>query len=185
MTVSIVDFLKARIREDEKWARLVSAPPSELDPEPVDGVHWDWVVGPDCEPLDIPDPFSKEANGMLTETGTIAWLSTVEKYHLVEGDDPAPGIYSDGIHNMEGPTAAHIARHDPARVLREVAAKRAILEDHRIIKADIDTEEFDLGCERCHFNRDEGVAGCGYCPTLKALAAVYGDHPDYDERWKP
>jgi hypothetical protein len=71
------------------------------------------------------------------------------------------------------------------RVLREVSAKRAILEDHRIVKADVDTEDFDFGCERCYFNRDEGVAGYGYCPTLKALAAVYSDHPDYDESWKP
>jgi hypothetical protein len=177
MTLSIVDFIEARIREDEKWARLVSEPPSELDPEPADGVHWDWVVfvRSDYEPLDMPDPFSKEANGMLTETGTLAWLSTVEKYHLVEGDDPAPGIYSDGIHNMEGPAAAHIVRHDPARVLREVAAKRHIMERHCA-----STPPYVQYCQGCS---EESLLED--CPELQDMAFVWNEHEDWNQEWCP
>ena len=73
----------------------------------------------------------------------------------------------------------HAARHDPARVLREVAAKRAILARHH------------------RGDRNECV-GCGYfgdmddpcideemenCPELVELASVWSDHPDYDPSW--
>jgi hypothetical protein len=76
----------------------------------------------------------------------------------------------------------HVIRHDPARVLREVTAKRAILTEHPIRPAD-EPGDYSFGCERCYFNRDEGVYGSGYCRTLKALAAVYSDHPDYRKEW--
>ena len=80
--------------------------------------------------------------------------------------------------------AEHIARHDPARVLREVTAKRAILAVHQI-KPPTWREPDDqaFGCECCHFDRDEGIYGFGYCPTLKALAAVYSDHEDFRGEW--
>jgi hypothetical protein len=90
-------------------------------------------------------------------------------------------VYTEEVHAGAG---EHITRHDPARVLREVTAKRAILEDHRIKPTtwrEPDDEAF--GCERCHFDRDEGVYGFGYCPTLKALATVYSDHESYREEW--
>src|SRR5258708_33319001 len=73
--------------------------------------------------------------------------------------------------------ATFIRRHDPARVLREVDAKRKILALHA-----------------CEFVRVQqpGVryqcSGCSQewwpCQTLKALAAVWCDHPDYDPAWK-
>jgi hypothetical protein len=73
------------------------------------------------------------------------------------------------------------------RMLREAHAKEVILEDHQIKPATAPEPDDDaaFGCERCHFDRDEGVYGFGYCPTLKALAGIYSDHPDYDESWKP
>ena len=58
-----------------------------------------------------------------------------------------------------------IARHDPARALREVEAKRAILDDHM-------PDEY--GCQICQ--------GDTTCP-LPYLAAVYSDHPDYRQEW--
>jgi hypothetical protein len=67
--------------------------------------------------------------------------------------------------------AGHIARHDPARVLADVAAKRAIAALHP-----------DSGWN------SECQAGCieGWpCRTLLYLAAPYADHPDYDEAWRP
>ena len=54
--------------------------------------------------------------------------------------------------------AAHIARHDPARVLAECAAKRAIIA------------------------LDEYAEG-SYWDTLATLAAVYASHPDYRQEW--
>lgn len=69
---------------------------------------------------------------------------------------------------MVTPAAAHIARHDPARVLAEVAAKRAILRLH--------VPEVPSWCPRCD---------SWPCSTLKALALPYAGHPDCREEWRP
>lgn len=74
----------------------------------------------------------------------------------------------------------HIARHDPARALREVAAKRAILAEHRQWVFGGTT-----GCSTCHAGHEIGDPPPGPCPTLRALAAVYSDHRDYDPAWAP
>jgi hypothetical protein len=58
-----------------------------------------------------------------------------------------------------------------ARVLREVEAKRRILELHRPDDPD----------------RPECVT-CGPrwpCRTVEALTSAYADHPDYHEEWRP
>lgn len=85
--------------------------------------------------------------------------------------------------DLDDDLSGYLARHDPARVLREVEAKRAILADHQI-KApyEIERGDEDFGCERC-YSDELGVLGFGYCPTLKALAAVWSDHPDYRKEW--
>lgn len=60
--------------------------------------------------------------------------------------------------------ARHVYTHNPARVLREVAAKRAIL---RKLITDLIN---DL--------TDETAAW-----MLKTMAEVYRDHPDWREEW--
>lgn len=63
-------------------------------------------------------------------------------------------------------TAEHIAANDPARVLREVAAKRAHLDAYL---ASV---------------RRLGVGLSGELRrVVEADAAVYGDHPDYPADW--
>ena len=69
--------------------------------------------------------------------------------------------------------AEHIARHDPARVLRDVEAGRAIVDMHA---------DCGSGVGYCD---DGGHGGDGSCGTLCYLAAVYSDHPDYRLEWKP
>lgn len=74
--------------------------------------------------------------------------------------------------------ADHIALHHPGRVLAEVEAKRQILTWHR---KPTESEFNDgtyrtMGC-RCY--------GGWPCPTLRALALSYADHPDYDQAWRP
>ena len=65
--------------------------------------------------------------------------------------------------------AAHIARHDPARVLREVEAKREILRECEAVQR----LNASTGREPSRF-RDW---------LLRHLAAVYRDHPDYSPVW--
>ena len=62
---------------------------------------------------------------------------------------------------------AHAERHNPARVLREAEAKRAILAQHW---------PDEWGCQTCQ--------GDMVCPVLH-LAAVYSGHADYRQEWKP
>jgi hypothetical protein len=86
------------------------------------------------------------------------------------------GIGSTTLHN-----AAHIARHDPARVLAQCAAIRRAMAEH---------PEDDDGY--CTDNQDIGVGwrlehGCGWlypCPTVRALASIWADHPDFDPAWE-
>lgn len=65
-------------------------------------------------------------------------------------------------------SAAHIARHDPARLLVECKAKRQLVD---ILGPATD--------------RDGRVIGGGVTDALHALALPYADHPDYDEAWRP
>lgn len=93
---------------------------------------------------------------------------------LVEGSyafavmDPVPEAW---------PAATHAARHDPARVLAEIEAKRRVVEDY----------ERKLDSRRAH---PDDLASAGALlalhGTVKLLATVYSDHPDYDpEGWAP
>jgi hypothetical protein len=70
----------------------------------------------------------------------------------------------------------HFARHDPARVLRDVGAKRRIVAWH----------ESECTCTWCDEEGDDlpgpDVTGYG-CPTLLMIAAIWSDHPDYRQEW--
>lgn len=70
---------------------------------------------------------------------------------------------------------SHILRYDPARVLRDVEAKR------RIIDAAVAT--WNNSCDPT----DEFWVGLAPMmkSMLKHLATVWSDHPDFDEGWRP
>jgi hypothetical protein len=79
--------------------------------------------------------------------------------------------------------AEHVVRHDPARVLAECASKRVVIEHH----GPGDNWHRDY-CETCAEWWDsevgEGPPPVRFpCPTLRAVAAVYADHPDYQQEW--
>jgi hypothetical protein len=93
--------------------------------------------------------------------------------------------------------AAHIARYDPSRALREVKARRAILAMHRPTQPH---PEFG-------FTYPAAARFCGYCGPgdnwqaeqepdhypdalwpcghVRILVAIWNDHPDYRQDWKP
>ena len=93
--------------------------------------------------------------------------------------------------------AAHIARHDPARVLAECEAKRAVVELHADGEV-LDHWEYECTCgfsdhrlsecKGCVWHTyDEGELKRRYspCRTLSLLALPYADHPDCREEWRP
>ncbi|MFE1361300.1 DUF6221 family protein [Streptomyces harbinensis] len=82
--------------------------------------------------------------------------------------------------------AEHIVTHDPARVLREVDAKRRILEIHHVIGGweDEDGQDIGLGCNECGYSAEYSDRG-GWCDTVRLLALPYADRPGYREEWRP
>jgi hypothetical protein len=95
--------------------------------------------------------------GMVTDAADPDWAVV----------DVAPHFFSAD----RDPVNAHIARHDPARVLREVEAKRAILARCEYVRAAFRDPASGLW-QRTHADAN-----------LRHLAAVYSDHPDYDPAW--
>lgn len=76
-----------------------------------------------------------------------------------------------------GRTIARFA--DPAHVLADIAAKRAILALHTCQCPDPDCR--DCGeCSGAH-HADPTPAPCG---TVKVLAQPHAEHPDFDPAWK-
>ena len=62
----------------------------------------------------------------------------------------------------------HYTRHDPARVIAECEAKRAIVED-QAMRSFLDGTTLN----------GQGARILGH------LAAIYAGHPDYSESWRP
>lgn len=110
--------------------------------------------------------------------------------HLVSSPAEAHVVAGTGLGGQQAQTdARHIARHDPARVLREVAAKRRILASHgpgsTIDESDgkwrDDPENWDPPEMLC--TGHEWVAWP--CTEVRAIADVWSGHPDYRAEWKP
>lgn len=68
--------------------------------------------------------------------------------------------------------ADHIVRHDPARVLREVEAKRRIIDQYT---TDINSDHWEARLAADDFGE----------AALRLLALPYADRPGYQEEWKP
>jgi hypothetical protein len=72
--------------------------------------------------------------------------------------------------------AEHIARHDPARVLREVDSLRKIVDDLAAVIADDEGMGY----------YSDGHSGLATAKrTLRLLAAIFDDRPGYREEWRP
>lgn len=70
------------------------------------------------------------------------------------------------------PAALHIMRYDPGAVLREVDAKRRIVDELAFVLSE---------AARTGDEREAGLAET----TLALLALPAAEHPDYDEEWEP
>lgn len=129
--MTIVEFLEARLDEDEEVAR--------------DAAGWD-------------SSGSIRDEGLWRRDGVNSVIDSARRM-VVYGDGSAP----------DDSQAAHIVRHDPARVLREVAAKRAIMAEHGIDQDPCDAHD--------------AMYESAPCDVILNLAAIYLDHPDYQAEW--
>ena len=86
-------------------------------------------------------------------------------YRDVKDGDGQYVVLADGQAPTAG-QAAHIARHSPARILRECEAARVVVAEFLRLDA--------LG----------DLPGCAVAETaLKQLASVHSDHVDFDQPW--
>ncbi|WP_406000710.1 DUF6221 family protein [Streptomyces sp. NBC_00829] len=145
----LVAFLRARLDEDQQLAD--AAPPGPWDARPSDAADLWTVLGP---------------YGAYSRFNADEDVRTVTAYRLeVAGSDIGAG----GVRSREA--AEHMARHDPARVLREVEAKRRIVEEANLYLCD--------SGPLCGYRSKHGHN------VLRLLALPYVDHPDYREEWRP
>lgn len=137
----LAEFLRARLDEDEQAARRACEYASadwHLDEEIGETVLW-WPPEPHVA--------ENERRHGIQVTADVWRGQTIES----GGERIAP----------------HIARHDPARVLREVEAKRRII-------AEVLAE-----CEGAGYDHRRGIYG----KTLRLLALPYADLPEYKKEW--
>jgi hypothetical protein len=146
----IVAFLTARLDEDQAVAEAATPGPWRVDRPP----YWTNVVVPEkgFEWVGVAGQRmdTRVFTGQTSNRGRAEW----------EAD------------------ALHIARHDPARVLRDVAAARAIVAQYQAAAANADAET----------DTEEGWVADGVVDALagviRILAAAHADHPDYDPAWR-
>lgn len=164
--MGIIEFLNARLREDEATARAA------VDPTRP-GTHWHWVTNATDTPVVAGDLAEAQQHQPVS-------LRTVEESLTVVGALPAVVLHGEEVHPGAGD---HIARHDPARVIREVRAKRALLTHHRPVSVD----GLHPWCRICvHTDPEVGTHHEPWpCPTVRVFAAPYADHPDYAPEWAP
>lgn len=147
----LVEWLLAVLDEHEEVARAASPGP--------------WTYG------DI----DSVAGGMIYDP-TVA-IASVD-YDVEPGD---PRIRRDRPVEQADATGQHIALHDPAAVLTDIAAKRAILAIHKQPGWAVD----QFACRACSAEGEYPGAGRYPCPTVRALASAYSHWPGYLEEWKP
>lgn len=206
---TLLDFLEARLAEDEAWALAASQPykySAEGATVPAGGVHWTWVVGENWTPVTA-DPAVDDTVGGPEHYGCPVNLASVEEWPTQGSDHGWPvrtmrRTVANEMVEVDSSAAGHIARHDPARVLRDVAAKRRLLALHphhryaEPLDASSRFEEdrrpaFDeaplyVGCASCHYDhRHEETYPSWWCDTVRLLALPYADHPDYRSEWSP
>ncbi|WP_147341471.1 DUF6221 family protein [Actinomadura logoneensis] len=156
----LVEFLRARIAKDEQIARAGSG--AAWRPSPPGSVSLDASAN-DRTPHDgtSRDRAPSAAAGQGGSRTTRSQAPGAER----------PGFVAQAENESY---AEHIARHSPARALREAAAKRLILDEY--VKA---AWLMSTG----HGGEAAEAAQAVRLARLRALASAYADHPAYRHEW--
>lgn len=149
MTPDLIAFLRACLDEEERVAQVATPGPWRID--------------------------ARNPN-VVREPAPIDWVGVAG--HRLDMPPIFTGQTSSRARSQWIGDARHIAAWDPARVLAEIAAKRAIL-DH----LDLD----DAGCEDCGVPDDVHLETCqGYRPNwqiARLLAQPYRGWPGWSDDW--
>lgn len=170
----LVRFLTACLDEDALWATEASRRYGEAAPE--GGVHWQWEDS-DTDETVVPDPGRDEVVGGESFRVSLRSRETWPTHSAGE----LPQFAIPTAEEVPSAVGGHIVRHDPARVLREIDAKRRVLALH--------SYPTGHGCSTMdktgyNLNYDE-VSPEDACTTLRLLALPYEDREGYQESWRP
>jgi hypothetical protein len=164
VTEDLAAWLLARYDEIEQVARAACKRGEEH------GVveHWQWVT----TATDQPVPAHDLAEAMQHQCLSLS-LRSVEEFPT-RSVGPLPSFAIHEVEEAHIGALAHIAMHDPAAVLRDIAAKRAIVEFWSIA-----------------YRRPEDDPGPGFDRiranarwTLLKLAQPFADRDDFREEWR-
>jgi len=157
--MNVVAFLEARIAEDEADAKAANPAPwfyngySAILSQPMLKPHDEW------ENTAFADGHSLEKRRDCKACGKDYCELHATDYQMDPLIVSIPAQYGDTATGRRVGDGQHIERHNPARVLAECAAKRAII--------------------------DEYTGSPATFQIIAHMAAVYRDHPDYRQEWTP
>lgn len=126
-----------------------------------------------------------------TEDGwAIAWFELGTANEAADGSRQLPRWPKMKHHAHEN--AVHAAAHDPARVLAQCAAYRSIVELHHPDRHLENWYWLERKCAECghiwhKWVPDKKPTDIGPeqgCPTMRALATIWADHPDFRPEWR-
>lgn len=153
----LIDWLLKQIDDDLMWAREASRRGQSQAVE--GGVHWQWET-PDDKVV-TPDPGLLEFVGE-EDGGAQVDLRSRETWPTQWGGGELPQFaIHDGV-EIPSAVGGHIIRHDPARVIRDLTARRRSV-------------------VRCSENLGLRLAD----EFLRDMAATYAERPGYQPEWQP
>lgn len=84
------------------------------------------------------------------------------------------GDAEDLVNTNDSQVSRFMERFDPARILREVEAKRLVIAEYESV---VESADLSNDADRALVSSLRGA--------VKALALPYSDHEDYREEWRP
>lgn len=173
--MDLAEFLLARLAEDEQVAKAAI--------RQHEAAVEAFKAGRPADMEDLPEETSACWSGGSDESQDGHWRQAVWA-----GDGIA--TVCEMLDEYDSASPAHIARHDPARVLAEVEAKRKIVSLHRHVAASPTVRMYEekgerpFGCVICA-DHDGVIWPAGWCDTLSLLALPHAEHDDYRAEWLP
>lgn len=158
----IVAFLTRCLDEDELWAMEASRDGWD-NPVPEGGVHWQWVRSEGDIVVEI-DTTTME----YVDEGRGISLRSRETFPSKYNKWSLPQFAISSAEEVPVAVGGHILRHDPAHVLAEVEAKRAVMKHCTVMIA----------------WATPGSAVAQLCiNVLVSMAPPYKDRPGYNPAW--
>lgn len=141
----LVQFVRARYDEIEGAANAASSGPWRIDPRNTN---------------------------VIRESVGIDWVGVAGHRQDLPYQPPIFTGQTASRWGQANRDANHIVLHDPASVLRDIEAKRRLL------------EQFELRGNSVRATVKPATGGV-WDDLLRILALPYADHPDYRAEWKP